>query len=207
MQTSELQKELEDIEEAIKEAEKKDSQKRDWLAKKLEEVRKQRVAICHGILQKQARAKVIAGQLAERAAAAPATASAPVAAQVAQQLQLAQVPAFLSNTKSELDVACASGASLSDPTKQKLNRLSDNWNLFEEIGALLVDARTAVNNELSYAAGVVSTDMPPSQVQIASGFSPERTTSAVGQQQSTQHALLEPPVPLPVPKGFVNTVP
>jgi len=158
-------------------------------------------------LQKQARAKAIVEQLAERAAAAPATASTPVPTQVGQQLQIAQVPAFLSNIKAELDVACASGTSPTDPAKQKLKRLSENWILFEEIGTLLVDARTAVNNELSYAAGVVSTDMPPSQVQIASGFSPERTTSAVGQQQSAQHALLEPPVPLPVPKGFVNTVP
>ena len=85
---------------AIKEAEKKDSQKRDWLAKKLEEVRKQRVAICHGILQKQARAKVIAGQLAERAAAALAIANTPVPTQVGQQLRIAQVPSFPSNTKS-----------------------------------------------------------------------------------------------------------
>ena len=57
VQTSELQKELEDIEKAIEDVEKKDSQKRDWLAKKLEEVRKQRGAICTGILQKQARVK------------------------------------------------------------------------------------------------------------------------------------------------------
>ena len=49
--------------------------------------------------------------------------------------------------------------------------------------------------------------MPPSQIQIASGFSPERTTNGIGQQTPTQHPVLEPPLPLPVPKGFANTVP
>ena len=39
------------------------------------------------------------------------------------------------------------------------------------------------------------------------GCSLERTTSAAGHQPPTQHTLLESPVPLPVPKGFVNTFP
>ena len=204
VQTSELQKELEGIEKAIEDAENIDSQKRDWLAKQLEEVHKQRIDICAGILEKQARAKVIVEQLAERAFAAPAAASAPVAVQVAPQLQVAQVSAFLSSTKAELDVTCASGAALSGPTKQMLKQLSGNWSFFEEVGALLVSTRTAVNNEVSYAAGVVSTDMPPTQTEIANGLFPERTPNAVGQQ----HSLLEPPVPLPMPtKGLCQHCP
>jgi hypothetical protein len=209
VQTSALQKELEDCEQAIEDAEKKVEQEKDRITKQLQEVRKQQVQICTTILQKEARAKAIVAQLAERAAAAPAATSAPAPAQSAPQMQIAHVPAFLSNTKAELDVACATGALLTDPTKQKLKRLSDNWNLFEEIGALLVDARTAVNNEISYAAGVTSTDMPPTPGLALSGFGPQQAAGAVGQQQPTHHAVLEPPVPPPllVPKGFVNSVP
>ena len=207
VQTGELQKELEDIEKEIEEAEKKDEQKREWIAKKFEEVRKQRIAICTGILETQARANVIAEQLAERASTAPAATISPAPEQAAPQLQLTQVPAFLSQQKAELDSTCSSGTQLSDPTKEMLKQLSDQWSFFEKVGALLVSAQTAVNAEVNYAAGFVSTDMPPSQLDIASGCSLERTTSAVGQQPPTQHTLLEPPVPLPVPKGFANTVP
>ena len=153
---------MEDIEKETEEAEKKDEQKREWIAKQLEEVRKQRIAICTGILEKQARAKVIAEQLAERASTALAATILPVAEQAAPQLQLTQVPAFLSQQKAELDITCSSGTALSDPTKEMLKQLSDQWSFFEKVGALLVSARTAVNAEVNYAAGLVSTDMPPS---------------------------------------------
>ena len=121
VQTSELQKELEDCEVAIKEAKEKDEKKKQFLTKKMEEVAKQRNAICLGIMEKEARIKVITAQLAERAPAAPAAANAQAPAQVAPQLQIAAVPAFLSSTKAELDVTCANGgALLSDPTKNML---------------------------------------------------------------------------------------
>ena len=66
--------------------------------------------------------------------------------------------------------------------------------MFEKLSALLVATKTAVTNELSYAHGVVSTQMPP---------------TPVGQQQPAPHALVEQNAPhaLPVPKGFCNAVP
>ena len=194
VQTSELQKQLEDCENAIVEAEAKDAKKQEFLTKKYQEVTKQRLAIAQDILQNRARIKVIAAQLAERALAAPVAPCAQVPQQLAPQLQITAVPSFLANTKTEMDVACGNGALLSDPTKADLKKLSDHWGLYEEISALLVKTKSAVTNELNYAHGVASTQMPPGPGE---------------QQQLAPQALLEQNAPpaLPVPKGFANTVP
>ena len=194
VQTSELQKQLEDCEKAIKEAEEKDTKKQEFIAKKYQEVTKQRLAIAQDILQNRAKIKVIAAQFAERTLAAPAAANAQAPAELAPQLQMTAVPAFLASTKAELDVACGNGALLSDPTKENIKTLSDGWQMLEKLCALLVDTKSAVTNELSYAHGVASTQMPP---------------APVGQQQPAPHTLLDQNAPpaIIVPKGFSNTVP
>ena len=66
------------------------------------------------------------------------------------------------------------------------------------MGALLCKAQATISAEREYAAGIVSTNLPPEQGATGE-LSPERTAQTV-------HPLLEPAAPPPVANGVVAMV-